>query len=101
MKPMKLKDIVEIVGIAAIVVPLIFVGLEIRQSAAATRGATQQGLADAAREASGAKGILRQRIGLVGKPVSAVLRQCRELHSSGMIADSTSTSHFGISLKRK
>lgn len=54
MKPTKLKDIVEIIGIAAIVVSLIFVGLEIRQSAAATRGATQQALADAAREASGA-----------------------------------------------
>lgn len=54
MKPTRLKDIVEIVGIAAIVVSLIFVGLEVRQSAAATRGATQQALADAAREASGA-----------------------------------------------
>ena len=41
-------------GIAAIVVSLVFVGLEIRQSAAATRGATQQALADSAREASGA-----------------------------------------------
>jgi hypothetical protein len=54
MKPKKLKDVVEIVGIAAIVLSLIFVGLEIRQSAAATRGATQQALADAAKEASGA-----------------------------------------------
>ncbi len=51
MKPTRLKDVVEIVGIAAIVVSLIFVGLEVRQSAAATRGATQQALADAAREA--------------------------------------------------
>lgn len=48
----KTKDVVEIVGIAAIVVSLIFVGLEVRQSAAATRGATQQALVDAAREAS-------------------------------------------------
>lgn len=42
------------VGIVAIVVSLIFVGLEVRQSAAATRGATQQALADYAREASAA-----------------------------------------------
>jgi len=54
MKPEKLKDAAELVGIAAIVISLIFVGLEVRQSAAATRGATQQALADSAREASGA-----------------------------------------------
>lgn len=54
MKPTSLKDVVELVGIAAIVVSLIFVGLEIRQSATATRGATQQALVDAAREASAA-----------------------------------------------
>ena len=54
MKPTRLRNVVEIVGIAAIVVSLIFVGLEIRQSAAATRGATQQALVDAAREASAA-----------------------------------------------
>ena len=41
------------VGIAAIVASIAFVGMEIRQSAAATRGATQQALADASREASG------------------------------------------------
>ena len=51
---MGLKDIVEVIGILALVVSLIFVGLEVRQSAAATRGATQQALTDAAREASGA-----------------------------------------------
>lgn len=52
MKTEKLKDIAELVGLAAIVLSLVFVGLEIRQSAAATRGATQQALADSAREAS-------------------------------------------------
>ena len=54
MKTERLRDAAELVGIAAIVVSLIFVGLEVRQSAAATRGATQQALADSAREASGA-----------------------------------------------
>ena len=54
MKPKKIKDAAELVGIVAIVISLIFVGLEVRQSAAATRGATQQALADAAREASAA-----------------------------------------------
>ena len=54
MTSVKLKEAAELVGIVAIVVSLIFVGLEVRQSAAATRGATQQALADAAREASGA-----------------------------------------------
>lgn len=54
MKPEKLKDAAELVGIAAIVISLVFVGLEVRQPAAATRGATQQALADSAREASGA-----------------------------------------------
>ena len=54
MNPGKLKDVAEMVGITAIVVSLIFVALEVRQSAAATRGATQQALADSAREASGA-----------------------------------------------
>ena len=52
MKPEKLRAAAELIGIAAIVVSLIFVGLEVRQSAAATRGATQQALADSAREAS-------------------------------------------------
>lgn len=52
MKTWNLKDTVEAAGIVALVVSLIFVGLEVRQSAAATRGATQQALADAAREAS-------------------------------------------------
>jgi hypothetical protein len=54
MKPEKLRDAAELVGIAAIVVSLVFVGLEVRQSAAATRGATQQALADSAKEASAA-----------------------------------------------
>lgn len=54
MKPEKLKDVAELVGIAAIVVSLVFVGFEVRQSAAATRGATQQALSDSAREASAA-----------------------------------------------
>lgn len=54
MKPEKVKDAAELVGIIAIVISLIFVGLEVRQSAAATRGATQQALSDAAREASAA-----------------------------------------------
>ena len=54
MRPEKVKDVAELIGIAAIVISLIFVGLEIRQSAAATRGATQQALADSAKEASGA-----------------------------------------------
>jgi len=54
MKPGRLKEAAELVGIVAIVISLIFVGLEVRQSAAATRGATQQALADSAREASGA-----------------------------------------------
>jgi hypothetical protein len=54
MKPEKVKDTAEMIGIAAIVLSLVFVGLEIRQSAAATRGATQQALADSAKEASGA-----------------------------------------------
>jgi hypothetical protein len=54
MKPEKLKDVAELIGITAIVVSLIFVALEVRQSAAATRGATQQALADSAREASSA-----------------------------------------------
>jgi hypothetical protein len=57
MKPEKLRDVAELVGIAAIVVSLIFVGLEVRQSAAATRGATQQALADSAREASAALAV--------------------------------------------
>ncbi|MSR21760.1 MAG: hypothetical protein EXR91_12440 [Gemmatimonadetes bacterium] len=42
----------EIVGIAAVVGSLLFVGLQVRQAAAATRGATQQQLSAAAREAS-------------------------------------------------
>ena len=54
MKPEKLRETAEAVGIAAIIVSLIFVGLEVRQSATATRGATQQALADSAREASAA-----------------------------------------------
>jgi hypothetical protein len=54
MKSEKIKDIAELVGIFAIVVSLVFVGLEVRQSAAATRGATQQALSDSAREASAA-----------------------------------------------
>lgn len=54
MKTLKVKDAAELVGIVAIVISLIFVGLEVRQSAAATRGATQQALSDAAREASAA-----------------------------------------------
>ena len=52
MTSLKLKEAAEVVGIVAIVVSLIFVGLEVRQSAAATRGATQQALAAAARDAS-------------------------------------------------
>ena len=54
MKLERLREAAELVGIAAVVVSLIFVGLEVRQSAAATRGATQQALADSAREASAA-----------------------------------------------
>jgi len=52
MKSENVKNAAEMVGIAAIVVSLIFVGLVVRQFAAATRGATQQALADSAREAS-------------------------------------------------
>lgn len=54
MKLESLKDTAEMVGIAAIVVSLIFLALEVRQSATATRGATQQALADSARDASAA-----------------------------------------------
>ena len=54
MKPEKLRATAEAVGIIAVIISLIFVGLEVRQSAVATRGATQQALADSARDASGA-----------------------------------------------
>ena len=45
----KFRGLVELIGIVAVVASLIFVGLEIRQNAAATRGATQQQLVTGAR----------------------------------------------------
>ena len=54
MQPERVRAVAEAVGIAAVIVSLVFVGLEVRQSAVATRGATQQALADSARQASAA-----------------------------------------------
>ena len=48
----KYKNVVELLGMAAVVASLIFVGLEVRQNASATRGATQQQLSAAARESA-------------------------------------------------
>ena len=51
MEPKKsYKGLVEVLGMVAVVGSLIFVGLEVRQNASATRGATQQQLSAAARE---------------------------------------------------
>ena len=46
----KYKGVAELLGMAAVIGSLIFVGLEVRQNASATRGATQQQLSSAARE---------------------------------------------------
>ncbi len=49
-QPRNAGRVAELIGLAAVVASLVFVGVEVRQSAAATRGATQQQLAAAARE---------------------------------------------------
>lgn len=63
----RFRGFVELIGIVAVVASLIFVGLEIRQNATATRGATQQQLAASAREITmaGAENLVRLTVNWV------------------------------------